>query len=133
MPDTAAPAAAAVSLNLADPLSLVREILAHLADCELVFSFRVRQMLAADNAYLQPFDQTAWSSRYTVYDVPSALALFTAARSWNLKLFSTLKPEDYKRTATHPERGTLTLQIQLETNAGHDINHLLQLESLLPS
>ena len=35
-----------------------REIVAHLADCELVFSFRLRQTLGEDHPTLQPFDQS---------------------------------------------------------------------------
>ncbi|RXH54255.1 DinB family protein [Granulicella sibirica] len=111
-----------------------REILAHLADCELAFSFRLRQILAAPTETpntIQPFDQTAWSTRYAAYDTPSALALFTAARAWNLNLLTTITPEDRTRPAHHPERGDITFQNVLETIAGHDINHLQQLEALI--
>src|ERR1700712_5127338 len=51
-----------------------REILAHLADCELVFSFRLRQTLAAPvdqpHPVIQPFDQDLWAQRFAAYDVP---------------------------------------------------------------
>ena len=33
----------------------VREVVAHLADCELVFSFRLRQTLAEEAPVIQPF------------------------------------------------------------------------------
>src|ERR1035438_10265547 len=35
----------------------VRDILCHLADCEIVFAFRLRQALAEDHHVIQPFDQ----------------------------------------------------------------------------
>jgi hypothetical protein len=111
-----------------------REIVAHLADCELAFSFRLRQTLAApadEPALLQPFDQTAWSQRYVAYDMPSALELFRAARGWNLKLIGTLSQADLDRPAFHPERGEQTFQSILETSAGHDLNHLVQLQRLV--
>jgi uncharacterized glyoxalase superfamily protein PhnB len=104
-----------------------REILAHLADCEVAFSFRLRQVLAGEEV-LQPFDQTVWGERYAAYDVPGALALFGAVRGWNLRLLSTVTEADKVRTATHPERGTMTFWTIVETMAGHDINHLRQLE-----
>ena len=34
------------------------------------------------------------------------------------------------KPVTHPERGTMTFQTLLETMAGHDLNHLQQLETL---
>lgn len=108
----------------------IREIVAHLADCELVFSFRLRQALSQDHPIIQPFDQAAWSERYAAYDLASGLALFTAARNWNLKLLTQVKDEDRHRPTTHPERGTMTLWTIVETMAGHDINHLGQIERL---
>jgi hypothetical protein len=35
------------------------EIIAHLADCELVFAFRLRQTLAEDAPVIQPFEPLA--------------------------------------------------------------------------
>jgi uncharacterized damage-inducible protein DinB len=108
----------------------VREIIAHLADCELVFSFRLRQTLSEEHAIIQPFDQETWAKRYAAYDLPSALALFTATRNWNLKLLTTVDEADRHRPTTHPERGTMILWTIVETMAGHDINHLQQLERI---
>lgn len=106
-----------------------REILAHLADCELAFSFRLRQVLAGE-AIIQPFDQGIWAERYLSYDVPAGLALFTAARDWNLKLLETVSSVDKDKVAMHPERGTMSFWTIVETMAGHDINHLEQLEAI---
>ena len=106
------------------------QIVAHLADCELVFSFRLRQTLAEVSPTLQPFDQDAWATRYAAYDLPSALELFRATRAWNLKLIGNASEADFARKATHPERGDMTFQIIVETMGGHDINHLGQLQRL---
>jgi DinB superfamily len=110
-----------------------REIVCHLADCELVFSFRLKQTLAEDSPVLQPFDQEKWALRYGNLDVASALALFEAARRWNVLLVEGTMGEERRRTATHPERGTMTFWTIVETMAGHDTNHLLQLERLAES
>ena len=112
----------------------IREIAAHLADVEQVFSFRLRQTLAPTpdepHAIIQPFDQDRWAQRYTPYDLDSALTLFRAARNWNLRLLTTVTEEDRHRSTTHPERGTMTFWTLVETMAGHDINHLQHLERL---
>jgi uncharacterized damage-inducible protein DinB len=107
-----------------------REIVAHLADCEQVFSFRMRQALAEDHPTIQPFDQDHWAARYANCDFASALRLFEAARNWNLLLISGTTAAERTRQTTHPERGTMTFWTIVETMAGHDINHLQQLERL---
>ena len=107
-----------------------REIVAHLADCELVFSFRLRQTLADDHPTLQPFDQDRWAARYASYDMASALNLFGAARKWNLLLVEGTSQAERERLVTHPERGTMTFWTIVETMAGHDVNHLRQVERL---
>lgn len=129
--------------SLTAPLSIARinqepapgkwsicEILAHLADCETVFCFRLRQTLAEDHHIIQPFDQDRWAKRYAAYSFDAAMALFEAARNWNIRLLTTVTEEDRHRPVTHPERGTMTFWTIVETIAGHDINHLRQVERL---
>ena len=107
-----------------------REIVCHLADCELVFSFRLKQTLAMDSPVLQPFDQETWALRYGNCDLESALRLFESMRRWNVLLAETTTEDERRREATHPERGTMTFWTIVETMAGHDTNHLGQLERL---
>jgi uncharacterized damage-inducible protein DinB len=108
----------------------IREIVVHLADCELVFAFRLRQTLAEQHATLQPFDQNIWAQRYSAYTFADALAAFTATRNWNLKLLTTVTAAEQQKPATHSERGPMTFENLLKTTAGHDINHLEQIERL---
>ena len=107
-----------------------REIVCHLADCEMVFAFRLRQTLAEDSPVLQPFDQEKWALRYGNLDVPEALGMFAAAREWNVRLIEATTAAERARQVTHPERGTMTFWTIVETMAGHDTNHLGQLERL---
>ena len=107
------------------------EIVSHLADCELVFGFRLRQTLAMPSPVIQPFDQDDWAKQYASYDIASALEMFRAARGWNVKLIGGLSEADWQREMTHPERGTMTFETVVETMAGHDNNHLGQLQSVL--
>jgi len=108
-----------------------REILCHLADCELVFAFRLRQALAQPHHIIQPFDQDEWAKRYAAYDAPTALSVFSSIRGWNLALIKSVSPEDYLKPVTHPERGAMTFGVVVETMAGHDINHIGQIEALV--
>ena len=107
-----------------------RDILCHLADCEIAFSFRLRQTLAEDNHRIQPFDQEKWATHYAALSAADGLATFSALRRWNLLLMAASLPAHAGKVVTHPERGTMTFQTIVETMAGHDLNHLLQLERM---
>ncbi len=107
-----------------------REILCHLADTELAFAFRLRQTLAEHHHVVQPFDQELWAKPYANIPAEAALAAFTAVRAWNLVLLSTLPAEAYAKQVSHPERGTMTFETLIETMAGHDANHLRQLDAI---
>lgn len=107
------------------------QIISHLADCELVFAFRLRQTLAEDDHVVQPFDQDKWAAHYEGITASEALAVFSAMRNWNVRLIHTALPGAANRTVTHPERGTMTFQTIVETMAGHDLNHLGQLQRLV--
>jgi uncharacterized damage-inducible protein DinB len=108
----------------------IRQILAHLADCELVFGFRFRQSVAQPHHTVQPFDQDDWAAQYEAYDALTALETFTAVRRWNILFLSALPPETFNKMMTHPERGSMTLQVVVETMAGHDRNHVKQIERI---
>lgn len=107
-----------------------REILCHLADCEIVFAFRLRQTLAEDHHTIQPFDQDIWARTYAAYSVQDALAAFSAVRQWNVALIRNTDAAGLAKPVTHPERGTMTFQTVVETMAGHDLNHINQIESI---
>jgi|SRR2546425_816507 len=107
-----------------------KQILAHLADAEIGIGFRIRQVLSEENHRIQPWDEGSWARRYNNVDVESALASYLASRRWNLSLLRGLSAEDLEREAFHPERGPEKLETVVRVLAGHDLNHLAQLERL---
>jgi uncharacterized damage-inducible protein DinB len=107
-----------------------REILCHLADCEIVFAYRLRQAAAEEHHMIQPFDQDKWAASYAAYDGAAALSVFSSLRQWNILFIKSAAPQTLSKHLTHPERGEMTFQTVVETMAGHDINHLEQLEKL---
>jgi hypothetical protein len=109
-----------------------RVILCHLADCEVTFAFRFRQALAEPNHVIQPFDQDAWARSYSSPGLSGAAAVdaFSALRRWNLALLKSVPQATFSKPVTHPERGPMTFKGLLETMAGHDLNHLRQLEMI---
>ncbi len=107
-----------------------REILCHLADTEIAFALRLRQALAEPHHVIQPFDQEKWAAFYGAYDVESALEMFSALRGWSMRLLGTVPADAMSRPVTHPERGEMTFRTLVETMAGHDLNHLKQIEAI---
>jgi hypothetical protein len=107
-----------------------REIICHLADCEIVFAYRLRQTVAEAHHVIQPFDQDKWAESYAGYDGVAALAVFSALRNWNILFIKSVSPETMAKHVMHPERGEMTFKVLVETMAGHDINHLGQLERI---
>jgi hypothetical protein len=80
---------------------------------------------------MQPFDQDAWAKNYSKLEAKWALGAFITARLWNIEFLKSLPAEAFENSAMHPERGLLTLQNLIEITAGHDVNHLEQLELLV--
>lgn len=105
-------------------------ILCHLADAEMAIGFRLRQVLSEENHKIQAFEQDDWVKRYPGLDAKTALDAQAAMRAWNLALIRSLKPEDLQRRAIHPERGEETVEVLIKMLAGHDLNHLAQMEQI---
>jgi hypothetical protein len=122
--------AAQISARPAPGKWSAREIFCHLADCEIAFAFRLRQTLAEDHHIIQPWNQDKWAAPYATYTAEQALDTFGALRAWNLALIRSSLPAAGDKPVTHPERGPMTFLTLVETMAGHDRNHVAQLERL---
>jgi hypothetical protein len=113
----------------------VAEILAHLADVEIVQSWRMRSILGAPGTPIQAFDQDSWvtAGHYDKRDARKSLEQFRILREANLALFKTLAPEQWKHHGMHSERGQESIERIVTMMAGHDINHLEQVQAILAS
>jgi hypothetical protein len=109
------------------------EIMAHLADVEIVIGWRVRSILGSPGTPIQAYDQDAWvtAGHYTKRDTRKSLEQFRVLRETNLALYKMLKPEQWKHSGLHAERGEESIQRIVGMTAGHDINHIEQLEAIL--
>lgn len=108
-----------------------REIFAHLADTELGMGFRLRQALTVVPYSPETFDQDRWSERYARFEPSLATETFRALRAWNLALFTTFSLDDWLTEIDHPERGSESVDLMVRFLAGHDLNHLAQLERIV--
>jgi hypothetical protein len=111
----------------------VQQIVAHLADCEVVIGWRLRSILASSGTRLQPFDQNRWADvfKYEETPVDQSLDLFEASRRANVRLLRLADPQLLENFGMHEERGRESVAHLIRLNAGHDLNHLRQIEGLL--
>jgi len=107
------------------------QVLAHLADSEIAFGFRVRQILSQPELGIQTFDQDRWARHYGEMDGIAAANTFQALRAWNVSFFRLLDKGDLEKTAVHPERGAEKVDTVIRIMAGHTLHHLAQLASVL--
>jgi len=111
----------------------VVEILAHLADAEIVGGFRMRLILGAPGTPVAAFDQDAWvtSGHYAKRDPRKSVEQFRVLREANLRLLKSLAPEQWQHYGMHSERGRESVEHIVKMFAGHDVNHLRQIEQIL--
>ena len=110
----------------------IAEIVAHLADVEIVASWRMRSVLGANGTPIQPFDQDAWASvfQYGKRDAKQSLEVFRVLRENNLAMLKALPRQSWDNYGMHTERGKETVAHLARMFAGHDTNHLLQVERI---
>jgi len=111
----------------------ILEILAHLADIEILYAHRIRQMLADKKPVIAPIDQDDWARNlgYMSESAPELVALYGLNRHHTLQLLRRIKLEDLDKTAFHPElQKNVTVAEYIERIGTHGANHLQQIERL---
>jgi len=110
----------------------IAEILAHLADVEIVVGWRMRSVIGANGVTTHPFDQDVWAAvfRYADRSVKQSIEVFRVLRENNLMMLKSLPREAWDNYGMHIERGKETVTHITRMLAGHDMNHLKQIEGI---
>ena len=111
----------------------VGEVLAHLADSELVIGVRSRLTVGDVEPPLAGFDQDRWATElgYARQDPATSLADFCGFRAANLRHWHRLSPDQWERIGRHAERGPVSAALNARIAAGHDLVHRLQVQRIL--
>jgi uncharacterized damage-inducible protein DinB len=109
------------------------EVIAHLADAELVYAHRLRLIVAQERPRLSWYDEEAWVERFGPLDedVRVALARWRALRDNNVRLLASLADPEWERAGIHDSDGLLTVEAIAKRMVAHDRNHLDQIRSAL--
>jgi hypothetical protein len=111
----------------------VIEVVQHLADSDLVFSYRLKMMLTEDRPPLQGYDQDRWAGELHYRAVPLDLALgqLRGLRPANLHVVKQLSPFQLQRAGLHSERGPESVGFLLQLMGAHDLVHRRQIDRVL--
>ncbi|HEY3128919.1 MAG TPA: DinB family protein [Acidobacteriota bacterium] len=110
----------------------IRQIIAHLVDTEIVYGYRLRKTLCDPGVAIEPFDQDVWAqkSRYENHSVQDDLNYLEALKAANLDFYRRLSPAEWKIHWMHAERGKESIEHTCKMIAGHDLNHMAQVEAI---
>jgi hypothetical protein len=111
----------------------VLELVGHLVDAEIVMSGRYRWAISQDEPPLLGYDQDLWVARLRHNDArpDELLAVFSALRAANLRLWRQSTADERGRVAVHAERGPESYGLMFRMLAGHDRFHLNQMRDTL--
>ncbi len=103
------------------------EVLAHLADFELVAAVRVRTVLTMDRPALASYGQEEFTGRFGhLESAAEALDRFAVNRRATARVLGAIGEADWDRMGVHPVRGEEPLRRTVEMVVRHDREHLEQ-------
>lgn len=110
----------------------IQEIVAHLADGEVILGSRYRLIAAHDRPALMGYDQDAFVERLGPLNAKAVDLAddFAMARAVNLGLLDRLPEDAWDRVGLHSERGEESIRDMVAMYAGHDRIHLGQIETI---
>jgi hypothetical protein len=110
----------------------VRQVVHHLADAHMNGFIRMKLILTEEQPTLKPYDQDAWARLCDSTELPVRAALSILAglhERWS-GLLESVPESSWRRSATHPESGPVTLDGLLVTYARHGETHVRQITGL---
>ena len=111
----------------------IKEILAHLADGEVMIGSRLRLVAAMDRPTIIGYNQDEFIANLCVEQLSAEewLDAFRIMRALNVALLSRLPKAAFTRVGVHSERGDESLGHMVFLYAGHDIIHEQQIAARL--
>lgn len=110
----------------------MKEILAHLADGEVILGSRIRFAAAMDRPPIHGYDQDAFVDNLGTEKAKAKelLDAYAAVRKVNVALLRRLPPAAFEKVGIHSERGAESVRAMVVMYAGHDRIHEAQVETL---
>lgn len=110
----------------------VRQVVHHVPDSHMNAYVRFKLALTEDVPTIKPYAEDRWADLDDTRTTPvgTSLALLDALHGRWVDLLRSLKPGDWKRTFHHPERGNVSLEMNVALYAWHGLHHVAHVTEL---
>ena len=110
----------------------IAEIIGHLVDTEVVYGYRYRLALSQPGVPIPGYDEATWAValRHRNRNTARLMEQIVTLRKINLDLIESVPRRTWQRYGMHSERGKETVRRTAELIAGHDLNHLDQIQAI---
>lgn len=102
------------------------EVVAHLADFELILVDRIKRIIALTTPLLLAADENLFTEKlgYQERDVNEELAVLDSVRRQTARIIRSLQPQQLELTGVHDKRGLLTLERLIQLSINHIPHHV---------
>ena len=110
----------------------VRQVLHHVPDSHMNAYVRLRLALTEQEPTIKPYEEARWAELEDAKSAPIdvSLTLLDSLHQRWVRLWRSLKPEDFARTFRHPDHGARTVDWLLFLYAWHGRHHTAHVTQL---
>ena len=110
----------------------VRQLAHHVPDSHLNAYVRFKLALTEEEPTIKPYAEDRWALLADTQATPVevSLAMLDSLHDRWVRLMRSFNPDDWKRTFHHPERGVVSLKMNLAMYAWHGRHHVAHITSL---
>lgn len=107
----------------------IRNIYAHLMDCEVNSFVRIRKAIAEPKGTIMPFDQDAWAKHFNYDELDPKLAvnLIKELRQIQMTTLNSIFDETWLHHMHHPQEGELSIYDWIKKDIDHADIHIKQM------
>ena len=104
----------------------IQQVVLHLCDSDLVYSDRMKRVIAEENPTLQGYDENRWVAglHYAEQSAEDAVALLATARRQTARILRALPESAFARAGNHTEYGKRSLAQLVEGAVKHLDHHI---------
>ena len=104
-----------------------RMIAHHLADSEMTSAIRLRRLIAEESPVIDGYDEVRFAAKLTSdRPIEASLQAMRWARESTVQILERLTDEEWRRSGTHSERGSYSVEDWLSIYANHGHDHAKQ-------
>ena len=109
-----------------------RQVVHHLADSHLNAYVRIRLALTEDNPLIKTYEESAWAKLPDAQhaDPSLSLSILDGLHKRFGILLESLQPDQFQRTAQHPEWGEINIDWILQMYAWHCRHHVAHIKQI---